>query len=155
MDHVKALGIKFIVIAIVLFSILAIFNNASLTNILIISILVTGVSYLIGDLFILRRYGNLIATVADFGLAFISVWLLSTLFFQVEYGIFSASLFIAFFISISEAIFHMYMQRIVFKQDKEIYINRRVLSNNFQTEFSEEKLDRDIIELRDDKKDDN
>ncbi|WP_226035972.1 YndM family protein [Aquibacillus saliphilus] len=153
MDHIKALAIKFIIISIVLYSILGIFNNASITTIFIISVLVTGVSYLLGDLFILRRYGNLVASIADFGLVFLFVWALATFFFQVEYGIFYASLFSALLIACSEAVFHMYMHYQVFHKDEEIIVNRRNINSTLQTEFSEEYIDHDFIDSEKDKDD--
>lgn len=148
MEHVKALGIKFIVISIVLFSILSSFYTATLGNILVISLLVTGVAYVVGDLFILPRLGNLIATIADLGLAFIAVWMLSELFFVADYGIVTASLFSALLIACSEAIFHLYMNRKVLQSEEEIFVkNRNTNVGNLQTEFAEEEYDRDIIEL--------
>ena len=67
MDHLKVIGIKFIVIAVVIYSLFGILYNATLMNLFWISLLITGISYLIGDLFILRKFGNIKATIADFG----------------------------------------------------------------------------------------
>jgi len=82
MDHAKALVIKFVAISIVLLSILSIYDTSTLGGILLISLFVTGVAYFLGDLFILPRYGNLIAIIADVALTFISVWLLGMLLFR-------------------------------------------------------------------------
>src|SRR5690625_6352048 len=79
--HLKVIGIKFIVIAVVIYSLFCILYNATLMNLFWISLLITGISYLIGDLFILRKFGNIKATIADFGLSFISIWILGSLFF--------------------------------------------------------------------------
>ncbi|WP_186578189.1 YndM family protein [Aquibacillus kalidii] len=150
MNHLKAIGIKFIVISIVLYSILAGFYTATIGNIFVISLLVTGVAYVLGDLFILPRFGNLIASIADLGLAFLSIWLLSSVFFAEEYGIMSASLFSAILISCSEAVFHLYMNSKVFHKDEDVYINRdKQFSGDFVTEFGEEEYDSDVINLKD------
>ncbi|MBM7571003.1 YndM family protein [Aquibacillus albus] len=149
MKHLKAISIKFLVIAIVLYSILTSFYSASLLNIFIISVLVTGVAYVVGDLFILPRFGNLIATIADFGLAFGAIWLLSVFFLGLEYGIVAASLFCAILISLTEALFHIYMDnKVLHNGDEEIYVDRYQTSRQLQTEFSEENPDIDIIELK-------
>ncbi|MCO5385767.1 MAG: YndM family protein [Desulfosporosinus sp.] len=49
----------------------------SLGNIFTLSLYLGIVAYLLGDLVVLPMRGNLIATVADFGLALIGIWLLS------------------------------------------------------------------------------
>ncbi|MCT2535949.1 YndM family protein [Aquibacillus koreensis] len=148
MKHLKALAIKFIVISIVLFSILAVFYSASLADIFVLSVLVTGLAYVIGDLYILPRFGNLIATISDFGLSFIAIWLLSNMLFEPPgNGILFLSFFSAILISSSEAVFHLYMQNKVLGEEEVIYVNRSYTANNFQTEFSEEQPDKDIIEL--------
>ena len=147
MDHLKALAIKFIITLIVLFSILGIFNNATISNILLISALVTGVSYIVGDIFILPRFGNLIASIADFGLTFLSVWLLGALLFTPEFGLVPATLFIAALTTCTEAVFHIYMQTKVLDNEDEIYIDRSTVQH-LQTEIGEENPNPDYIKKR-------
>ncbi|WP_078544121.1 YndM family protein [Litchfieldia alkalitelluris] len=149
MKHLKALGIKFIVISIVLLSVLTIFSNATIGGVLVISAMVTGVSYIIGDLFILPRLGNMIATIADFGLAFASVWILSAIFIGTAFPILTASVFAAIFISLGEALFHAYMQSRVLNEENNndnIKLHedlREKQTHNafhrYQTEFGEEE----------------
>ena len=148
MNHVKALGIKFIVISIVLLSILGIFSEtATLGEILIISFLVTGVSYILGDLYVLPKFGNLMATIGDFGLSFLSVWALSSIFLEPNFSIVAASLFAALFITFSEALIHPYIQNKIFmksEQNNQGYQNYNRSPNvvparvSYQTEFAEE-----------------
>lgn len=150
MKHLKAIGIKFIAITIVMYSVLAGFYTATVGNIFLISILVTGLSYVLGDLFILPRFGNLTATIADFGLTFFSLWVLTSLFFQTDYGIVTASLFSAILVSSTEAIFHLYMQsKVLHNEDEALYIPD---VNRYQTEYGEENPEWDIIEIKKDKK---
>ncbi|SHG35767.1 YndM family protein [Ornithinibacillus halophilus] len=141
MAHLKTLGIKLIINIIVVFSIFGIFNNSSLNNLFWISLVVTLAAYLIGDLFILPRFGNLAATIADFPLAFLALWLLANMWISAPLPIVLASLFAAFFITFTEPFLHMYIKNQT--EDKE-ETPRRVASHQLQTEFAEETDAQDI-----------
>ncbi|WP_138418469.1 YndM family protein [Aquibacillus sediminis] len=143
MNHFKTIGIKFLIIGTIVFSMFGIFGGASLTDMFIISLLVTAVAYVVGDLFILPRFGNLFATIADFGLAFLSLWILGLLFFAPEFGIVPTALFTAFFIACTEAVFHIYVNNQTPHDHDEIYLENRRM--NAQTEFAEENPDKDYI----------
>ncbi|WP_165769183.1 YndM family protein [Virgibacillus profundi] len=134
MAHLKVLGIKFIVIAILVFSLFGIIYNATLLNLFWISLLVTGISYLIGDLFILRRFGNVTATIADFGLAFLSIWLLGNLFLAEGMPVILLSLTAAFFMTCGEPLIHIYIQN-QFSDDHQRGFGTK---KQLQTEFAEE-----------------
>ncbi|WP_158591816.1 YndM family protein [Oceanobacillus halophilus] len=149
MRHMKALAIKFIFTAVVLYSLLTIFEAASLTEILLISLLVTGIAYLIGDLVILRRFSNLVATIADFGLAFAAIWLFSSFFIYAASPIVTVSAFSAFFLAISEALFHIYMNEKVFEKEDDRRDDLTFTKSRLQAEFSEEE---DIDYIRKKKK---
>ncbi|MEK5442827.1 YndM family protein [Fredinandcohnia sp. FSL W7-1320] len=136
MRHFKALGIKFIVISIVLLSLFGIFRGASFGEILLMSILVTGLAYVVGDLFTLPRAGNTVATIADFGLSFFAIWILSYMFMDNTSGLITASLVAAGVIAISEVLFHAYMQNKVLNDEKQV--TRPQIRPSFQTEFAEE-----------------
>lgn len=137
MRHFKALGIKFIVISIVLLSLFGIFRGASFGEILLMSILVTGLAYVVGDLFTLPRAGNTVATIADFGLSFFAIWILSYMFMDNTSGLITASLVAAGAIALSEVLFHAYMQNKVLEGEPQVE-NRPQFRPNFQTEFAEE-----------------
>lgn len=147
MKHVKALGIKFLFISIILYSLLAIFQTASLTEIFIISVSVTALSYLLGDLLILPRFNNVIATIADFGLTFATVWILASMFIYSSTPIGIVSGFSALFISVAEALFHVYMKERVLETVTDDH-NKYLHYNRFQTEFSDEEHT-DYIEEKD------
>ncbi len=136
MRHFKALGIKFIVISIVLLSLFGIFRGASFGEILLMSILVTGLAYVVGDLFTLPRAGNTVATIADFGLSFFAIWILSYMFMDNTSGLITASLVAAGVIAISEVLFHAYMQNKVLNEEKQV--TRPQFRPSYQTEFAEE-----------------
>lgn len=148
MDHLKILGIKFIAIAFTVIAIFGVFNDIPIGTLLGISLLTTVISYLIGDLFLLRKFGNVIATIADFGLAFVSLWVLSAMFIGVGgYPIETISLLAAFFIACVEPFIHGY---IVNRIPLETRKDRRTL-NQLQTEFAEESDAQDIHINKDDK----
>ncbi|WP_085991529.1 YndM family protein [Oceanobacillus senegalensis] len=138
MKHLKALVIKFLITSVVLYSFLTIFNTATLSEIFLISLLVTGLAYVIGDLLILPRFGNFVAALADFGLAFASIWALSAFFIDTASPLIIISATSAFFLAICEALFHAYMQNKILENDHErkdnTYVNTRL-----QAEFSEEE----------------
>ena len=132
MKHLIVLGIKFIVTAVLVFSTFGILFNANLFNLFWFTLLVTGISYLIGDLLILPRFGNIIATVADFGLAFFSLWILGSLFLEQGIPVTLLSLTAAFFIAWGEPFIHVYLEN-RFSDN-----NQQVPRNQLQTEFAEE-----------------
>ncbi len=139
MKHLKALGIKFIFTSIILLSVFGIYYNSTVLEILMISALVTGVAYLIGDLFILPRLGNIVASLADMGLAFLSIWGLSLLLIAPPDRLALASLFAAIFIMLSEALFHAYMEnKVLAKGLNNMTFNMTSFQNKFQTELAEE-----------------
>ncbi|RAK16601.1 uncharacterized protein DUF2512 [Anoxybacillus vitaminiphilus] len=149
MRHVTALGIKLALTATVLFSILTIFSTALFSEITLISLVITLATYVIGDLFILPRFGNLIASIADFVMFTAGIWLLSQFFVQeAQTNLIIASLIAAIAIALGEALFHAYMENRVLTrhQDQDRYFNDdSVALNRLQTEFAEEE---DIYHLK-------
>lgn len=148
MKHVKALAIKFVATLILLYIILGLFYDMSFSNVFLIS-LVLGISaYLIGDLFILSRTNNTIATIADMGLAFAIIWVMGS---NLTYGnsLFFPSLISAICLGVFEYFFHKYVNNHVIKFEEK---SERIHSGNlrYQTEASEE-LAPDINDLEKDK----
>ena len=110
MKHMKNLAIKFISILAVLFVILGIFYDMSFGNVLSISVVLTLASYLIGDLLILRKTNNTMATISDFALAFLVIWLMGE---NLTYGdsLVMPALIAAAGIALFETFFHKYVSR--------------------------------------------
>lgn len=133
MKHAKVLGIKFIVISIAVLSLFGIFDHAPFGNMLLMSIILTAVSYVVGDLFVLRRFGNLAASIADFALIFATLWLLSAALIGTNYQILLPSFFSAYFISFSEPFIHAYLLN-----DEEIKLHEPTKTARLQTEFADE-----------------
>lgn len=137
MRHLYAIGIKFIIVGTVVLSIYGIFSNASLAILILMGVVVTLASYIIGDLFILPQLGNVFATVIDFGIYFLAVWTLSGLLIGIEVGLTLATLAASYFLTLAEPLFHAYVIERVLDLERE----RTVIPiEQFQTEAAEEKV---------------
>ncbi|MDR4151263.1 YndM family protein [Bacillus thuringiensis] len=147
MKHIVALLIKYTAITAVLLIILGIFQDISIPGILLISLLLTGAAYLIGDLFILPKYGNMIATIADFGLTFFGIWLLTSLFTDLDStrNIGLSSFIAALIIGGIEVFFHIYMQKLVLHKDTELREHNHIHHDKYAMEMSDEYINSSTI----------
>ena len=139
MDHLKALLIKFAMVAVVLGIVLTGIYDGELEDTLLISLVLTIVAYIIGDLFIFRNAGddhdrnadhvkrNTIATISDSVLAFFVIWLMGKSLFTDDGDVLAAALISAILIAIGEWFFHKYLDRHVFDEKHDNHTN---LSNN-------------------------
>jgi len=141
--HLNALGIKFIAISITVLSLFSIFNNAVIPNLMLISLITTVATYLLGDMIILRLFGNVAASIADFGLAFFSYWILASFFMGGSQAIMVTSLAAAFFTACVEPFIHEYIATRLYSKETR---QPRQAMNQLQTEFAEEtEFDEDVI----------
>jgi len=106
MKTITALIIKFILTFGAAWISFLIFGNVGLTFILIIAIAGTILNYLIGDLLILPRFGNIVASISDGILGAITSY--AILFAYVYYTASSLAYF-AIIVAILEYFFHMYL----------------------------------------------
>jgi hypothetical protein len=138
MKIVKALIPKFIMVTAVLWIVLGLFG-VSLADILLTSVLLTGVSF-IGDMFLLPRVKNIAVTIADFGLAFVLIWLVGTYFFEQPIRLGMATFISSIIIAAGEFVFHMYLQKQIFTDEKVVPEKniRSYQKDNLQTEFGSE-----------------
>ncbi|KYB75375.1 hypothetical protein AGQ59_24630 [Salmonella enterica subsp. enterica] len=83
-------------------------SGTSLSFALVTSVVISLISYVAGDLFILPRTNNTFASTADFGLAFALLWL-SCALCAVHYRL-SGIFLTAFALSIVEYFYHYYLQ---------------------------------------------
>ena len=143
MKHIVALLIKYTAITAVLLIVLGIFQGISIPRVLLISLFLTGASYLIGDLFILPKYGNMIATMADLGLSFFGIWLLTSLFTNLDAtrNIGLSSFLAALIIGGIEVFFHIYMKRLVLRNDDELRNHNHIHHDKYAMEISDEFID--------------
>lgn len=87
-----------------------IIEGNSLTYILILALIGTILNYVLGDLFVLPNFGNIIASIGDGGLAAVAALVLSAMI--LEFRTSSTSL-VTFFVivTIAEYFFHMFLKK--------------------------------------------
>lgn len=135
MRHIFALGIKYIIVSVVILSIFGVFYGATLFSLLLKSLVVTVVGYVIGDLFLLKKFGNVIASLADFVLHFVTVWLVAGIYLETANPLIIASLAVSYFITVIEPLFHAYMIERVFQEEEEPILH----TYQYETEIAEEQ----------------
>jgi hypothetical protein len=106
MKHILNLLLKFITCLIAFAVGLDLFFDATIVDIVSFSLLVTIVSYAIGDRIILSRLGNTNALVIDFFLTYTSVWIFGSVLLESYVQIGWGSLLSAFLITGAEVIVH-------------------------------------------------
>ena len=108
MNYTKALIIKFIASLVLLYIVLGLFYGMPFGYIFVITSILVVTSYFLGDIFILQRTNNTVATIADFGLAFLAIWLMRS---NLTYGanLFTAALIGAVGVALFEFFFHKYL----------------------------------------------
>lgn len=74
LKRLTALVLKFGATLIALFIVLGLIYGMSFQSIVLLTAVIGVVSYIIGDLLILPRSNNIVATATDFGLAFLLIW---------------------------------------------------------------------------------
>ncbi|WP_173915627.1 YndM family protein [Halobacillus sp. Marseille-Q1614] len=105
MRHVKLLAVKFIVTLIALTLILGAGYDVSFGNVFLISLVLGVLSYVLGDLIILPRTSNTIATLADFVLAYFVIYFMTDAL-TAGGDLFTAALLSSVAIAIFEYFFH-------------------------------------------------
>ena len=122
MDHVKALIMKFVMIAAVLLIVLTLLFDVPVGDTLWISLVLTLVAYAMGDLMIFRKAGdardqnkrNMIATISDIVVAFLVIWLMGDALVGENMDIVTPAIISAIVIGGGEWFFHKYLDRNVF-----------------------------------------
>ncbi|PLR87184.1 DUF2512 family protein [Bacillus sp. V33-4] len=138
MRHALAISIKFISTLIILGIILGIFYNLGFTEVLMITVVFTVLSYIMGDLLILRRTNNLSASIADFGIAFIVIYFMTRNVAFVD-DVSTAALFSSIAIAFSEYLYHRIVPRRAERTDRTNENRNATVNNNLiQTEAAEE-----------------
>lgn len=141
MKHVIPLLIKFVLITAVLWVVLGLFYDVSIGDLLLTSIILSVVSYL-GDVFVLPNVSNFWATIGDFGITFVGIWLVGQLFIEENINLADASLISAFFIALGEIIYHRYMKN-KFAENDIMTLPSDFSISRMQTEFSSELDEKD------------
>lgn len=118
MKHVKALAVKGIMTLVFLYVILGFGFGLSFWDVFVITVVLGGIAYL-GDILILPKITNIMATVADLGIAFFLVWLLGMALAPIAPGTMAGAAAIsAIAIAVGEYFFHIYLARLGIGSDR-------------------------------------
>ncbi|GGH83869.1 hypothetical protein JOD43_000799 [Pullulanibacillus pueri] len=109
MQHITLLLVKFITCLIAFALGLDLFFAATFTDILTFSLLVTVISYIVGDRIVLPRFGNTTATIIDFLITYVSVWVFGNILLNSYLQIAWGSIISAVVITIAEVFVHRYI----------------------------------------------
>ncbi|GGH84374.1 putative membrane protein [Pullulanibacillus pueri] len=110
MKHLVPLLIKFVMCFAILYIVAGLFYNWSFSAVFWTSLILTVGAYLIGDLWILPTTANMMATIADFILALLVVWIFGNLFLDKPVSLIREPLISAIVIMVGEWFFHKYMR---------------------------------------------
>lgn len=128
-DHVYAILAKFVIITLVLYLVLGVVYGISFSTVLLMSFILTVVSYIVGDLLILpmaaksttnTMTGNLIATIMDFGIALLFVWLFGLYYVSPYVPWLTAALISAVVIALGEMLFHSYLKDKILEDKQDV-----------------------------------
>lgn len=139
MNHFKALIIKAFFSLALLYLVLGLLFRMSFGNVLFITLVLGVVSYVLGDLFILPKTNNLVAALADFGLAFPIISMMSSAF-TTGYNILAMSVIAALAVAIFEFVFHKKVASQVVSEQRRDLEARNL---QYRTEASEELVPED------------
>lgn len=143
MNHLKAITVKFLPWLILNYIILGIGFDFSFLTIFWITLVLGIVAYVVGDLLILPRTNNTIATIADFLLAYVLLYFLLDAAAEEPINLFMAALIPAVAGGIFEWFYHKYVETQIDDYDP----GDRRRRYDYQTEFSEE-FDPDDYDFR-------
>ncbi|MBM7553120.1 YndM family protein [Thalassobacillus pellis] len=133
MEHMKLLAIKFVMTLAVLLVILGLGYDMAFRNVFLITVVLGLLSYVIGDRMILPRTNNTMASVADFGLAFVVIYFMGD---ALTFGgdLFTATIISSAAVTIAEYFFH---KKVASTFDDE-HVERGARNMEVSTETSEE-----------------
>ncbi|MDQ0154096.1 YndM family protein [Robertmurraya andreesenii] len=136
MGHFKAMAIKFLATLAILYFILGLYYGMTFGNVFLITLILGVVSYFVGDLGILPRTNNFVATLADLGLSLAVIWVMISLLTASKTA-FTMALFSAIGVAVCEYFFHNYMFNFT-NNGRNRRESTRPHTFQYQTEASEE-----------------
>lgn len=136
MGNFKAIAIKFIATLAILYLILGLYYGMTFGTVFLITLILGIVAYLVGDLGVLPRTSNFVATLVDFALALLVVWLMIS-WLTASTTAFTMALVTAIGVAIVEYFFHKYLVNIT-KHTNDRDRTTRPRNLQYQTESSEE-----------------
>nr|WP_275899467.1 DUF2512 family protein [Bacillus piscicola] len=120
MKHVISLAVKTILVMLILVVFLSFFNGYALWKTLLLSAIVIGASYLIGDLFVFPVTNNVVSTIADIVLNTLVIWLLGP-FVLNDPVPFLLALVAALLIGACEWFYHKYVVNALITKNPRVY----------------------------------
>ncbi|KUP39123.1 YndM family protein [Bacillus halotolerans] len=138
MKHIIALASKTALTLALLYVILDRVYHASFLSVLFIAFFLSFVTYLSGDILILPRTSNITASLADFGLSLVILWVFLETQTRNGFSPFAAALIASVFLTVFEYFFHRYLLKNVLD---ETFRNELTVKDNtlqYQTEASDE-----------------
>lgn len=136
MGHFKAMAVKFLATLALLYVILGLYYGMTFGTVFLITLILGVVSYFVGDLGILPRTSNLVATIADFGLSLAVIWIMISLLTASKTA-FTMALVASIGVTIFEYLFHGYLANRMDHSQNHQQLNR-TNTLQYQTEASEE-----------------
>lgn len=108
MKNITNLIIKFIVLGVILVLLLPQFGRTTWIQTIITAVVLTIIAYVVGDMWVLPKFGNMAAIVVDFAVAALILWLMSR--FLPQFIISKTGVWItALVIAIAEVLLHYYL----------------------------------------------
>lgn len=108
MKNLTNIVIKSILVLAVLFILIPVFGRSTWTQVIITGLVLVALSYLAGDMWILPKFGNMVAVLADLGLGALLVWAMAQAlpqFILPSAGVWT----IAVVLAAGEWFFHLYL----------------------------------------------
>ncbi|PMC39073.1 hypothetical protein CJ195_03795 [Bacillus sp. UMB0899] len=135
MNHLQAFLIKTAATFLLLLIILGLLFQYTIGDVFILTLIIGVVSYLLGDLMLLPRTTNIMATISDFAIAMLITWFYLANITVSTTNVFFASFLTAIGVALFEMFFHRYMiNRILHRKDD----FGRISTLRYNTEISEE-----------------
>lgn len=138
MKHIIALASKIAFTLALLYVILDRVYHASFLSVMFIALFLGFVSYLSGDMLVLPRTNNITASLADFGLSFVILWVFVLTQTRNDFSPFGAALLSAACLTVFEYFFHRYLLKNVLDENFRNELSARDNTLQYQTEAADE-----------------
>ncbi|MFC4401731.1 YndM family protein [Gracilibacillus xinjiangensis] len=135
MKHIKLIAVKFLISLALLFVILGMGFDVSFGNVFLITLALGVISYVIGDLLILPRTNNMVATICDFILAYAVIYLMTDAL-TVGDGVMQAAFISSLGVAVFEYFYHKYVASNLDTDRETTYVPPRELNVETSEEIS-------------------
>ncbi|WP_312889105.1 DUF2512 family protein [Desertibacillus haloalkaliphilus] len=120
LKHITALLIKTLMVTLVLLVVMSAIYNYPVGSTVALSLIVVALSYIIGDIGILRVSNNTVATISDLLLTTFVLWMVGPLIIGLTVS-FWVSFISAVLISAGEYFFHKYVSSLILRKREDPY----------------------------------